>query len=87
MAKNGRIEMPSIYFISQSLAHGRCPLDRMLAFMEKAVREAKQHTTWTEPNGAYEAALGNFITDTLRNSQFLRRRWISLLPAWPTPGT
>lgn len=45
-------------------------LDRMLAFMEKAVREAKQHTTWTEPNGAYEAALRNFITDTLRNSQF-----------------
>jgi len=35
--------------------------ERIDAFMRKAVREAKQHSSWIAPNGAYEAALTQFI--------------------------
>jgi (1->4)-alpha-D-glucan 1-alpha-D-glucosylmutase len=34
---------------------------RISAFMLKAAKEAKEHTSWTEPNGAYEKALQDFI--------------------------
>ncbi|AKJ29523.1 4-alpha-glucanotransferase [Caldimonas brevitalea] len=35
--------------------------ERVQAYMLKAVREAKQHTSWVDPNAAYEAALARFI--------------------------
>jgi len=38
--------------------------------MEKAVREAKQHTTWTRQDGVYEKALQNFISESMRDPQF-----------------
>jgi (1->4)-alpha-D-glucan 1-alpha-D-glucosylmutase len=34
---------------------------RVVAFMLKAVKEAKVQTSWTEPNAAYEKALQHFI--------------------------
>ena len=34
---------------------------RVQAYMLKAVREAKEHTSWIHPNEAYEAALTRFI--------------------------
>lgn len=46
----------------QSLAALR---DRMLAYMEKAAREAKTHTSWTDINGDYEQALRAFVAATL----------------------
>jgi (1->4)-alpha-D-glucan 1-alpha-D-glucosylmutase len=38
--------------------------------MEKATREAKQHTSWTAPQQAYEAALRAFITGALADPEF-----------------
>jgi (1->4)-alpha-D-glucan 1-alpha-D-glucosylmutase len=35
--------------------------ERIQAYMVKAAREAKQNTSWIEPNGAYEAALNSFV--------------------------
>src|SRR5829696_7949448 len=35
--------------------------DRCLAYMEKAVREAGLHTTWTDPNPAYEHAVAALV--------------------------
>jgi (1->4)-alpha-D-glucan 1-alpha-D-glucosylmutase len=35
--------------------------DRMAAYMRKAAREAKVHTSWLAPNEAYEAALDHFV--------------------------
>ena len=35
--------------------------ERVEAYMLKAVREAKVHTTWTDPRPGYEAALGGFV--------------------------
>jgi (1->4)-alpha-D-glucan 1-alpha-D-glucosylmutase len=36
-------------------------LERCLAYMEKAVREAGLHTTWTDPAPAYEAAVRDLV--------------------------
>jgi (1->4)-alpha-D-glucan 1-alpha-D-glucosylmutase len=36
-------------------------IERMQAYALKAVREAKQETSWTNPNEAYEAGLQDFI--------------------------
>jgi (1->4)-alpha-D-glucan 1-alpha-D-glucosylmutase len=42
---------------------GAWPLERArcLAYMEKAVREAGLHTTWTDPDPAYERALAGLV--------------------------
>ena len=36
-------------------------IERICAFMTKAMREAKAHTTWTDPNSDYENAMLDFI--------------------------
>jgi (1->4)-alpha-D-glucan 1-alpha-D-glucosylmutase len=60
------------YLFYQSVL-GAWPLsvERAVAYMEKAVREAKQHTTWTEVNEPYESALKYFVTATLGSSDFV----------------
>jgi (1->4)-alpha-D-glucan 1-alpha-D-glucosylmutase len=45
---------------------------RLQAYMLKAVREAKQRTSWINPDTEYEAALGRFVDDTLAHSLFVR---------------
>lgn len=40
-------------------------IDRMKAYMLKAIREAKVHTSWSNPNAAYEGALDHFISQVL----------------------
>src|SRR5690606_21553080 len=39
--------------------------DRLTAYLEKAGREAKQHTNWTEPNLDYENAIADFVNAIL----------------------
>jgi len=43
-------------------------LQRMSAFMLKALREAKTHTSWLDPNRAYEDAVSRFVTTILSKS-------------------
>jgi (1->4)-alpha-D-glucan 1-alpha-D-glucosylmutase len=43
--------------------------DRVQAYMQKAVREAKRHTSWSTPNEAYEAAIAAFVAALLDDSQ------------------
>ena len=47
--------------------------DRICAYLTKAVREAKVHTSWIAPDEAYEADLRRFATDALAptNAAFL----------------
>lgn len=40
-------------------------LDRILQYMEKALREAKIHVSWMNPSDDYETATRDFITDML----------------------
>ncbi|HEU5434735.1 MAG TPA: hypothetical protein VFU81_23880, partial [Thermomicrobiales bacterium] len=44
-------------------------VDRIDAFMRKAVREAQVHTSWINPNEAYEAALHAFVRGVLGDGQ------------------
>ena len=43
--------------------------DRLVAYTLKAIREAKTHTTWTEPSAAYEAGCEQFIRRMLAGSR------------------
>ena len=71
------------YFLYQSLigawpftaGESRNFLERLKAYMIKAVREAKIHTEWLKPDSAYEEAFGSFIEKILDSSEanlFLR---------------
>jgi (1->4)-alpha-D-glucan 1-alpha-D-glucosylmutase len=53
-------------------ARGTLP-DRIVAYMRKAAREAKQHTSWTAPDPDYERDLAAFVTAVLDpgNAAFL----------------
>ncbi|HEX2120928.1 MAG TPA: malto-oligosyltrehalose synthase [Thermoanaerobaculia bacterium] len=44
--------------------------ERLRAFLEKASREAKTHTSWLAPNGDYESALKDFATAILEHPPF-----------------
>jgi (1->4)-alpha-D-glucan 1-alpha-D-glucosylmutase len=57
------------------------PLDRVLAYMQKAACEAKEHTNWTDRGTAYEAALSRFVTSALGNPRFIGslERFVSTL--------
>ncbi|HYM49407.1 MAG TPA: malto-oligosyltrehalose synthase [Candidatus Limnocylindrales bacterium] len=50
------------YLLYQTL-YGAHPIgaSRLWGYMQKAVREAKRHTSWLEPNAEYEGALAAFI--------------------------
>ncbi len=67
----------SEYFLYQTVI-GAWPItaERLRAYMEKAMREAKQQTTWVANNKEYEDALGSFI-----GSIFGDRAWCSDLEA------
>jgi (1->4)-alpha-D-glucan 1-alpha-D-glucosylmutase len=43
-------------------------VSRLRAFMQKAIKEAKTHTSWFNQGGAYEDAVARFVETTLRGS-------------------
>ena len=45
--------------------------ERLKAYMLKAAREAKEHTSWINPDAEYEAALERFVTQSLKNEAFV----------------
>lgn len=59
------------YLLYQTLV-GAAPIevDRAAAYMEKASREAKLHTTWLEPNQPYDAALRGFVDAVMGDVRF-----------------
>jgi (1->4)-alpha-D-glucan 1-alpha-D-glucosylmutase len=60
------------YFLYQTLV-GAWPItvERLTAYMQKAAREAKQQTNWTQPNNEFEDALRTFIERLLSSQQFV----------------
>ena len=57
--------------------------ERVSAFAEKAVREAKRWTSWTSPAEAYEAALKSFVEavfDEAQSGPFLKNFWTAVQP-------
>jgi (1->4)-alpha-D-glucan 1-alpha-D-glucosylmutase len=59
------------YLLYQTLV-GAWPLEveRALTYMEKAIREAKVHTSWTHTNADDEEAVRGFVTDVLADPEF-----------------
>jgi (1->4)-alpha-D-glucan 1-alpha-D-glucosylmutase len=47
------------------------PLDRALAYLEKAAREAKRHTSWLRQSAPYEDALRAFVTGAFGDPAFV----------------
>ena len=59
------------YLLYQTLA-GAWPIDRdrILAYMEKAIREAKVRTSWLDPDAGYEDAVCGFVEDVVGDDAF-----------------
>ena len=74
------------YLYYQTLV-GAWPLttDRAVAYMQKATREAKTHTSWTSPQKDYDEGLQRFVERTLNDQEFTRavREFVDTLI---TPG-
>lgn len=60
------------YLLFQILV-GAWPIDadRAAAYLEKATREAKLRTSWTDPDPAYDAALAGFVRACLGDPAFV----------------
>jgi len=60
------------YLLYQTLV-GAWPIgaDRLQAYMEKATKEAKVHTSWTSPNADYDEALRSYISRILDDEWFV----------------
>ena len=61
----------SEYFLYQTLV-GAWPIgsDRLGLYMMKAAREAKVHTSWTDPDPVFEEALQRFVEGVLGHTEF-----------------
>ena len=62
----------TVYLLAQTL-FGAWPIsaERVQEYMLKAVREAKLHTSWVDPDTAYEGALANYIDAVLDDRDFV----------------
>ncbi len=47
------------------------PAERALAYLQKAVREAKLYTSWDQPNEIYEGGVLHFAASVLRSRRFV----------------
>ncbi|MHB8382008.1 MAG: malto-oligosyltrehalose synthase [Candidatus Binataceae bacterium] len=61
------------YHLYQAIV-GAWPIEkeRILEYAEKASREAKSYTSWTDRNDEYEAAVRNFVEGIYSDSRFCR---------------
>ena len=71
----------SEYFLYQTLV-GAWPIgsDRLRPYMLKAAREAKVHTSWTDPSPVFEEALQKFVEGVLGHADFTADLSAFLMP-------
>ncbi len=64
---------PAMEYLLYHTALGAWPIDvdRLTAYMEKASREAKLRTSWTDPDPAYDEALRRFVTAVREDTAFV----------------
>ncbi|MBA2773496.1 MAG: malto-oligosyltrehalose synthase [Nocardioidaceae bacterium] len=69
-----RVDGPTAYLLFQTLL-GAWPIDadRLQPYAEKAVREAKQHTTWQDPKPDYEHRVHAFVAACLDDGHLATR--------------
>src|SRR6266850_549183 len=58
------------HFYQALIAVWPAEVERLKAYMLKSAREAKQHTSWINPDTEYEAALERFVTGALASPLF-----------------
>ncbi|HZM53199.1 MAG TPA: malto-oligosyltrehalose synthase [Vicinamibacteria bacterium] len=65
---------PNIQYLLYQTLVGAWPIEkeRVKAYVEKAAREAKSRTSWTEPQAAYETALQGLVDAVLADETFRR---------------
>ena len=83
--RGGLSDRNAEYLFYQTLV-GAWPIerDRILDYMRKAAREAKMHTSWTQPNEEYERSLAGFIEGALDNTEFVAELTAFVAPlVWP----
>jgi (1->4)-alpha-D-glucan 1-alpha-D-glucosylmutase len=80
----GRVDRNAEYLFYQTLV-GAWPLEaeRASAYMLKAAREAKEHTSWTRPDAGYEEALQGFVAGSLEDAGFRREVEAFVAPLVP----
>jgi (1->4)-alpha-D-glucan 1-alpha-D-glucosylmutase len=61
-------------------------VERVTAYMEKATREAKVHTSWTQPDEYYDVQLRRFVEEMLADAALVRdvEAFVALIrrPGW-----
>ena len=64
---------PNLEWLLYQTLVGAWPIstDRVTAFAEKATREAKVHTSWIDPDPAYDEAVRSFVAGALADREFL----------------
>jgi (1->4)-alpha-D-glucan 1-alpha-D-glucosylmutase len=74
--RDGLPDRNAIYLLFQTLL-GAWPIDaeRAVAFMAKATKEAKVHTSWTDPVVAYDEAMEAFVRAALADDVFTGTVW------------
>ena len=85
-ARHGSLDAATEQLVWQSLV-GAWPItpDRAAAYLEKATREAKAHTSWVDPVPAYDGAVAGFVRGVLADEAItgeLAAFVTSLEPAW-----
>jgi (1->4)-alpha-D-glucan 1-alpha-D-glucosylmutase len=71
--KDGFPDRNTEYLIYQTMV-GAWPIEkeRLLPYLEKAMREAKRNTSWLSPNEAFESASNAFVESLYNDSEFIR---------------
>ncbi len=71
--KNDLPDRNSEYFLYQTML-GAWPIgtDRLMPYLEKAFREAKQQTSWITPNEEFETATKEFVEKLYSDAEFLK---------------
>jgi (1->4)-alpha-D-glucan 1-alpha-D-glucosylmutase len=72
LRSDGRPSRNDEYLLYQTLV-GAWPIEeeRLQKYMQKACREARVHTSWTEPNKAYEDAVEHYVNGLYSNNTFI----------------
>ncbi len=71
-SRGGAPDRNTEYLLYQTLV-GAWPIgaDRVQAYMEKATKEAKVHTSWVSPNAEYDDAVRSFVAGILGDEWFV----------------
>ncbi|HEY8308667.1 MAG TPA: malto-oligosyltrehalose synthase [Lapillicoccus sp.] len=78
--RSERLDGATEYLLWQTLV-GVWPIDedRLQVYATKAVREAKLHTGWSDPDEEYEAAVAGFVSGVLQDERLRRHvaSWVT----------